>query len=140
MKVAFYKGTRNGLAGIYNRVVRLLDGSIYSHAELVFSDGMSASSSYMDKGVRFKKIDYDPAKWDIFDLPESFVEFSAVQWFENHVGQQYDLAGNIRVVVSWWPHSKTKWHCTEAIAAAIGLSEADTYGPRKLFERVVGQL
>lgn len=140
MQVAFYKGTRPGLPGIYNRVVRLLDGSIYSHAELIFSDGMSASSSYMDKGVRFKKIDYDPAKWDIFDLPESFVEFSARQWFETHVGQAYDLSGNIRVVISWWPHSKTKWHCTEAIAASLGLKEADTYGPRKLFERVVGQL
>ena len=138
MQVAFYKGTRPGLPGVYNRTVRLLDGSIYSHAELLFSDGISASSSYMDKGVRFKTIEYDLAKWDLFDLPESFVEFSARQWFEIHQGAEYDLAGNLRVIIPIWPHSKIKWHCTEAIAAALGLKEADTYGPRKLFERVVG--
>lgn len=42
--------------------------SIYSHCELVV-DGWCYSSSVMDKGVRKKVIDLDPAKWDLIELP-----------------------------------------------------------------------
>ena len=52
MKAAFYKGTRPGLQGIYSRAVRAIDRGPYSHCELVFSDGLSASASYIDGGVR----------------------------------------------------------------------------------------
>src|SRR3546814_7608950 len=41
-------------SGIYSRVTRLVDGGPYSHCELVFSDGLSASASFIDGGVRFK--------------------------------------------------------------------------------------
>ena len=49
---AFYQGTRPGLPGLYNRLVRWLDRGEFSHCELVFGDGMSASASFMDHGVR----------------------------------------------------------------------------------------
>ena len=68
MQVAFYKGTRSGIAGIYSRGVRFITKGKYSHCELIFSDGMSASASFMDGGVRFKRIEYDPAHWDIIDV------------------------------------------------------------------------
>ena len=124
MKLAFYKGTRTGLAGLYNRLVRLIDGSIYSHAEVVFSDGMAASSSYMDGGVRFKTISFDPAKWDLVDAPAWFDEDRARAWFVAHDGAAYDLAGNLRFVLPFWPHSRSKWFCTEAIAASGGPAES----------------
>ena len=53
MRTAFYKGTRPGWQGIYSRAVRVIDRGPYSHCELVFSDGLSASASYIDGGVRF---------------------------------------------------------------------------------------
>jgi len=69
MKIAFYKGTRAGVAGIYNRGVRAIDAGKYSHCEIIFSDGVSASSSFMDGGVRFKEIEYNSANWDIIEIP-----------------------------------------------------------------------
>ena len=36
-RIAFYKGTRPGIAGLYNRLGRLLDHGPYSHAELVLA-------------------------------------------------------------------------------------------------------
>ena len=56
MKAAFYKATRPGWQGIYSRAVRWIDRGPYSHAELVFSDGLSASASYIDGGVRLKRM------------------------------------------------------------------------------------
>ena len=132
MKLAFYKGTRPGLAGLYNRLVRLVDGSIYSHAEVVFSDGMAASSSQMDGGVRFKAITFDPAKWDLIDAPTWFDEPQARAWFVAHEGAAYDLAGNLRFLLPFWPHSESRWFCTEAIAASAGLPKPEGFGPRKL--------
>lgn len=136
MKVAFYKGTRPGLQGIYNRLVRLLDGSKYSHVELLFNDGISASSSYMDGGVRFKVIEFDSKKWDLFEL-KGYDSVKAKLFFAEHLGQPYDVMGNIKVIIPWWPHSKTKWHCTEIIAEALGLEASYSFGPKKLFEYLV---
>lgn len=140
MRAAFYKGTRPGFSGLYNRVVRLVDGGPYSHAELIFSDGMAASSSLVDGGVRFKRIAFDPARWDIVDLdPAQFDEAAARAWFTKHQGAPYDLAGNLKFVWSWWPASKTAWFCTSSIAAALRLPPVEKpwwYGPRKLAARL----
>lgn len=46
MRAAFYRGTRPGLQGIYSRAVRWIDRGPYSHSELVFSDGLSASEGF----------------------------------------------------------------------------------------------
>lgn len=136
MQVAFYRASRPGMAGLYNRIVRLVDGGPYSHAELVFSDGLAASSSYMDGGVRFKRIEFDPAKWDVLELDrQRFHETRARAWFTEHEGTPYDLAGNLKFVWHWWPASKWRYFCTSAIAAALELPPVTKpwwYGPRKL--------
>lgn len=67
MKLALYKSTRPGLPGLYNRLVRWWTDSEYSHCELVFSDGMCGSSSWLDGGVRLKRIELDPDHWDVID-------------------------------------------------------------------------
>jgi len=132
MKLALYTATRPGLAGIYNRLVRLIDGGPFSHCELIFSDGMCASASFIDGGVRYKEMTPDPAKWEVRDLPSDFDEAAARAWFDAHLGAGYDIAGNLRFVFRWWPHSKTKWFCSEAIAAALGLPEPADLGPNGL--------
>ena len=131
MRAAFYKATRPGLQGIYSRGVRFIERGPYSHCELVFSDGLSASASWMDGGVRFKRIDFDPAHWDFIDLP-AHLEPYARDWFERNDGAPYDLLGNVRFVLPWLPDSERGWFCSEAIAAALRLREPWRLGPNGL--------
>lgn len=131
MQAAFYKATRPGLQGIYSRAVRWIDRGPYSHAELVFSDGLSASASWMDGGVRFKRIDYNPAHWDLIDLPQSLEPYARA-WFERNAGAPYDLMGNVRFVLPWLADSERGWFCSEALAAALGWAEPWRFGPNGL--------
>jgi hypothetical protein len=131
LRAAFYKGTHAGLPGVYNRIVRWWTRSQYSYAELIFADGMAASSSQMDGGVRFKAIDFDPALWDFVDLPERLAP-TARAWFEAHLGQAYDLLGNLHFVVSPVGDDKRKWFCSEAVAAALGIPDPARFDPGTL--------
>jgi len=134
-RAAFYRGTRPGLAGIYNRAVRLVDRSLYSHGEMVFSDGWAASSSYMDGGVRVKQIDFNPENWDFIYLPDH-LEAGSRQWFRDHEGEPYDLRGNLHFVVGPVRDSRKGSFCTEAMAKSIGISEAWRLGPGGLYCRL----
>lgn len=131
MRAAFYKSTRPGWQGLYSRLVRWIDHGPYSHCELIFSDGLSASASYIDGGVRFKRIAFDPEHWDFIDLP-TVLEPAARAWFEAHAGKCYDVWGNVRFLLPWLSDSVDKWFCSEALAAAIGLREPWRYGPNGL--------
>lgn len=132
MQVAFYKGTKSGLAGIYNRGVRFVTKGRYSHCELIFSDGMSASASFMDGGVRFKKIDYDPAHWDIIEVGDR-EEFNARMWFEDHEGESYDLIGNLHFIFGFVGDNRHKWSCAEAVAEAMGIPDSWRINPNSLY-------
>lgn len=135
MKAAFYKGTRPGWQGIYSRIVRWVDRGPYSHCELIFSDGISASSSWMDGGVRLKRIDYNPEHWDFIELP-THLEPTARAWFEAHKGEPYDILGNLRFVFFMIREAKNGWFCNEAIAAALGDLEPWRIGPNGLAARL----
>ena len=131
-RIAFYKGTRPGIEGLYNRLGRWLDHGPYSHCELIFSDGVSASASYMDGGVRIKYIGYTSVNcWDFVDLPTQY-EADARKWFMAHHGQKYDVMGNINAMFGFVPHSHDKWFCSEAIAESLGLNESWRYKPNGL--------
>jgi len=131
LRAAFYKGTHAGLPGVYNRLVRWWTRSPYSHVELIFADGQAASSSAMDGGVRFKAIDFDPALWDFVDVHPSLAP-AARTWFETHVGQAYDLLGNLHFVVSAVGDDKRKWFCSESVAAALGMPDPARFDPGTL--------
>ncbi len=131
MKVAFYKGTRPGVQGIYSRAVRLWTRSPYSHAEIIFSDGKAASSSFVDGGVRFKRIAFDPAHWDFIEIDAD--ENAARQWFTDHEGRAYDLLGNLGFVIGFIRDSSDKWSCAESIADALGFPEPWRYSPAILY-------
>jgi uncharacterized protein YycO len=122
VRIAFYKGTRPGIAGIYNRVVRWWCGGKYSHVELVFSDGIAASASFEDGGVRMKRIDLDPGKWDIVEVSPDLA-LGAIKWFMDNAGKPYDLLGNVGFL--WRPiqGDRDAYFCSEAIAAALGIPE-----------------
>lgn len=130
--LASYIGTRPGIPGLYNRAGRLLDHGPCSHSELLFSDGMSGSSSFMDKGVRIKHIGYSSVGCWIFDAVPERYEANARQWFKDHDGQPYDLMGNINAAFGFVAHSADAWFCSEAIAAALGLIDPWRYKPNGL--------
>lgn len=131
MRAAFYKGTRPGASGVYNRLVRAWERGPYSHCELVFSDGISASSSFLDGGVRFKLISFDPANWDIFEMPVH-LEMAARKWFTDHEGEAYDLMGNVHLVIGFVPSCLRKRFCSAAMADALGLPDPWRFGPNAL--------
>jgi hypothetical protein len=131
MKIAFYKSTKSGISGLYNRGVRIVTKGKYSHCEIIFSDGMSASASFSDGGVRFKQIDYDPNKWDIFALPE-YLEANARLWFLAHEGEKYDILGNVHFLIPVVGDDKNKWCCSESCAQALGIDGAWRFHPNLL--------
>lgn len=131
MRAALYRGTRPGLPGIYNWLVRWWTRSPYSHVELIFSDGMAASSSFSDHGVRFKAIEFDAEHWDFVDLPGA-LEQPARDWFAAHAGQPYDLIGNIHFLVGPVADDRQKWFCSESVAAALGMDDPWRYDPAVL--------
>lgn len=127
--LALYKGTKPGIPGLQNRLGRLLDRGPYSHTELIFSNRLSASSSFMDGGVRTKDIGYSSVGcWDFLPLPIRLEE-RAKTWFLEHDGLKYDILGNIRFATGFAKDHPTKWFCSEADMASLGFSEAFRYGP-----------
>lgn len=136
MRIWFYKGTRPAFNGVYNRGIRIITKSVYSHAEIQFSDGMSASSSLEDGGVRFKAIDYNPDHWDYIELPDALFEEKARAWFIAHDGHKYDILGNIHFIFSVVGDDKYKWFCSEAIGTALGIPNAWRLDPGSLYQVV----
>lgn len=128
MQAAFYKGNRTGINWIYNKGVKFIDRGPYSHCEIIFSNGVSASSSFSDGGVRFKEILYDEKKWDFFSLPDKLEE-QAFDWFTAHKGLPYDIKGNVRFILPIINDNKVGYFCSEAFGYSLGWSEAWRFGP-----------
>lgn len=131
--MAFYKGTHAGIKGLYNRIVRLWTRGRYSHVEVVFSDGICGSASFVDGGVRYKRIGFDPSKWDFVELPAE-LEPLARRYFDDHNGEGYDVMGNVRFLIGFLPDSRRRKFCSEAAAEAIGLEDGWRFEPNTLFQ------
>lgn len=132
----FYKSKRPGLSGIYNRLVCLWERGKHSHCELLFSDGRSASASFMDGGVRFKPIAYDDARWDTIDLPPE-LEDAALAYFTKHDGESYDVMGNVHLVIGFLPESRRKKFCSEALMGALGFPDPWRTGPNAAYSALI---
>jgi len=130
MRLAFYKARRRGFAGLFDAAVRWWTRGPYSHVELVFADGLAASASNRDGGVRFKRITFAPDRWDF--VPIAGDEAAARRWFEQHQGAGYDYAGLFGFV--WRPGNgkARRWFCSEAVAAALGYRDAWRFCPNTL--------
>lgn len=130
MRLAFYKGRRGGFAGLFDAAVRWWTRGPYSHVELIFSNGLAASASQRDGGVRFKLIAFHPDRWDFVDVGGD--ELAAFAWFEDHDGAAYDYAGLFGFV--WRPGKGAgrRWFCSEAIAAALRYRDPWRFCPNTL--------
>lgn len=126
MKIAFYKG-RYG--NYLDKIICLGTLSKYSHCEIVFSDGICASSSYRDGGVRFKYINLNDGKWDVYDLDNSQESEAAIHlFFECHNGNRYDTFGALLSVFGLSSNVKDKQFCSEICAMALGVGKVLTPG------------
>jgi hypothetical protein len=126
MKAAFYKGKHR----LFNKLVSWWDRGQYSHMELVYENGEASSSSFMDGGVRFKSIQFNDSRWDFIELPRELFDADASRnWFILHLGQKYDFAGLIRFAWGALSHRKTKYFCSEACLASLGISEPWRFTP-----------
>lgn len=119
MKLAFYKAEHGNLVDtIVSRVIK----SKYSHVEFVFSDGVCASASPREKGVRFKQIDINNGKWDLYDIkPDLLIEKNVRYWFLTHLGDSYDTLGAIGSGFNLPLYSRHKKFCSLCLAIIFKL-------------------
>lgn len=116
-QIAFYKAK---YGDVFDKIISKFTFSPYSHCELIFSDGVCASSSPRDGGVRFANINFGE-HWDVFDLDESLSELDARLWFGFYDGEAYDFLGAIGSAVGLPFHSDNKKFCSLACASALKL-------------------
>lgn len=129
MKLAMYKGKGN----FYDKLIRIVTNSKYSHCELVIA-GICYSSSPRDRGVRMKYIDLNTDNWDVFDLPESCNQELAINWFIKNVGKKYDWIGAVTSVLPFQINVSNKFFCSEACAEMLNLSKPRRYKPQSLVD------
>lgn len=117
LQLAFYRGAGNW----FDKITRWRTAGDFTHVELVFSDGMSFSSSQWDGGTRFKDIKYtDLEKWVL--TPVLGVDEQAVrQWCEGQDGKKYDWQGILKLMTTGGVKGDTaeSWFCSEICRAAI---------------------
>lgn len=132
MRAAFYKGRKR----LFNRLTAWWLRGPYSHCELILGTDLQgrsicASSSFMDGGVRVKHMVLDPDHWDVIDVGGS-ADF-ARDWLQVHHGQGYDLLGLVGFVMRVLGQDKSRWVCSEAVAAMLGIPDAWRFDPCSLW-------
>lgn len=127
VKVAFYKGRDR----FFNRAVAWWTRGPYSHCELII-DNRSYSSSFLDGGVRVKEIEYNPAHWDIIELP-NVDAIAAQKWFEAHMGLGYDVLGLVGFVIRRVSDARNRYFCSEAVSASLGFTESWRFDPNTFY-------
>ena len=132
MKVALYKSAHDG-RWLDNAINALSGFGGYSHAELVFSNGISFSSTMRDPsvdslgrpkpdGTRFKQIDYGehPERWDLIELKIGLMaEAYIAQFCRDQIDARYDFWGCMRFAVPFVKQHEDKWFCSEVVTAAL---------------------
>lgn len=119
LSLCFYKDPGNFM----NWGIRLVTRSKYSHCELLFSDGVSISSSSRDGGVRAKTIDFSDGKWDIVRLFWFAKDEGEVRkWAEAQIGRKYDWSGIFGFIIKPVHENDQRMFCSEFCALALGFS------------------
>lgn len=116
--LALYKGKGQ----LFNRLIRLWTGSIYSHCEIVMPDGRWLSASAMDGGVRAKRIEQKPEHWELIPVPWANARLIE-SVFDQHEGKGYDWAGIfLSQLLGSGLHSERRMFCSEFCAVALGFT------------------
>jgi len=119
MEILFYRAKQNR-GWRLDKIIAAWTHGPFSHVELRFSDGMCFSSSFRDKGVRFKNIDIKPERWEILQLNiRDEQEQLLREWASKHIGKKYDFLGIFGFVIGTRIQNKKKWYCSEVCAATL---------------------
>lgn len=132
MKIAFYKGPRKGVWRAVSPFVRWWTGGPYCHAELVFPDGRSMTASIGTGGLVVVRKQYDPAHWDFVAIDADIYSNAAWRWAEAHLGAKFDTLGVFAFLFRPTRGREDRWFCSEAVAAALGFSDAWRFDPNTL--------
>ena len=144
MKIAFFRGWKYG--DWRNRFIAIYTMGPYSHAELVFSDGMWFSSSPNENGVRYKpslpgSIDY---QWVFLNLPVNAEDEAKLRaWCDGEVGCGYDWREVFRFAFPWFSCDDSRWFCSEICLAGLhelGLLtqyKQEDYSPNALYKLLI---
>jgi uncharacterized protein YycO len=125
VRLAFYRGSGK----LMDKIIRWWTGGEYSHVEVQFSDGKCFSSSFRDKGVRFKKIDLKPEKWNVVDISIEN-EAEVLEWCMTQLHKKYDLLGVLGYVLTPFRNtvqSKKRWYCSEICAHILRTFNREEY-------------
>lgn len=125
MMVAFrYNDTRP-----FSRFLAWWQRADVSHCEsvlqVVVDQYRCGSSSLLDGGVRTKEMPLPPEKWRIYEVPADARQ--ALQWFADHAGEGYDIAGLLGFVFRRIKGWLKAWWCSEAVAASMGIRDPWRY-------------
>lgn len=134
-QAAFFKGRSAGIMGLFDIADHLWMEGEFSHCELVFSDGRSASS-VGGTGVRFTEpgsIDFtDTTQWELMDLT-GLDEQAAIDCFTKNLGNGYDYRGDAHFIVGFVQHDKKDDFCSEICAYATGFEQAWRFDPNSYY-------
>lgn len=135
--LASYKRKAGGFAGLVGWCIRAITRSAYSHSELLIGNPAlgpvhCVTSSGMDGGVRCKRMQINPAHWDVLPMP--WVSESAAWGFMlDNKGAKYDFWGVGRFVLPpLFAQHPTRWFCSEAVAHIAGFAEPWRFSPADL--------
>lgn len=124
--VASYKGKGK----LFNRLIRWLDSTSYSHTEIALIDNfdgtwLCCSSSIMDKGVRFKAIDIHSGNWDLIEFEVSDEQYNSILDFctQKVIAKvKYDYFGMLGAGFIGLREHKKKDFCNEFVGKVMGLA------------------
>lgn len=132
---ALYKGDGNW----FDKAIRFVTCSKYSHDELILPDGISYSSSSRDSGARRTRIKYKYGHWDYQVVYIDPVK--AKQIFFLHEGKGYDWTGILlSQLFPFGLHEGSKVFCSELIAKMIRKPNSHTYSPKSLCKQLEREL
>lgn len=139
--LAFYLGN-NPEAKPWDRLITVIDGSPFSHVELVIKNPSLPcydcySSSPRDGGVRHKQMALNPSQWVL--VPIKIDMDFAMQFFESQKGRKYDWLGLITTKLTFLRSSKNKWFCSELCAAMCQIPDSGNFGVRRLYQWAINQ-
>lgn len=104
------------------KIVAWRQSSVFSHVELAFPEAKLAGSSTPKTGVRLTtvaELEGSKARWVIVDVPEHIDCSRALDWFEAHKGEPYDVASILDIAVGKPPKDNNAWYCSEACCEAL---------------------
>lgn len=126
MRIAFYRGLSAGKLGDW--LTCLLTLSRYSYCEIIFDDGISGTCN-CKHGVKFIDKEYDPLKWEIFEVRCSASEERLARAFFNlWEGSPYDKLGFVLGLLHLPVKRCSKFYASKICGSVIGCTKSKTVG------------